>query len=84
MSGHSKWSEIKHKNPKFLSDKSKIEYEFKKRKRKDLINAMEITVYSLTNAELDTKLRKELEEAVERIIKQHKDSKALAYSIVKE
>lgn len=61
-----------------------IVYEFKKRKRKDLVNAMQIVVFSLTDAELDKKLRKELEEAVEKVLKNHKDSPALAYSIVKE
>jgi tRNA/tmRNA/rRNA uracil-C5-methylase (TrmA/RlmC/RlmD family) len=62
----------------------KPKYHFKKRKRKDLINAMQITVYSLTNAELDKTLRKTVEEAVQEAIKQHKDSQALAYSVVKE
>lgn len=102
MVGHTKWSEIKHKNKRDphpgRNDLSgipnvkprtggikpeKIEYEFKKKKRKDLINAMQITVYSMTDAELDKKLRKEVEEAIETVLKEHKDSKALAYTIDK-
>lgn len=75
MSGHTKWSEINHKNK---------EYKFKKRRRKDLINAMEITVFSLTNAELDKQLRKSLEEAIEKTLKEHKDSQSIAYTISKE
>ena len=59
-------------------------YKFKKRRRKDLINAMEITVFSMTNAELDKELRKSLEEAIEKALGEHKDSQALAYTISKE
>ncbi len=90
MVGHKKWSEIKHKSTPEQRDAARknleknLEYTFKKRKRKDLINAMQITVYSMTDAELDKKLRKEVEEAIEAVIKAHKDSQALAYSIVKE
>ena len=35
MSGHTKWADIKHK-------KDEKQYDFKKRKRKDLVNAMQI------------------------------------------
>ncbi len=59
-------------------------YEFKKRKRKDLVNAMQIVVFSMTDAELDKKLRRELEEAIETVVKAHKDTQALAYTIAKE
>ena len=77
MSGHTKWADLKHK-------KDEKQYDFKKRKRKDLVNAMQIVVFSMTDAELDKKLRKELEEAVESVIKAHKDSQSLAYTIAKE
>ncbi len=60
-----------------------LPYNFKKKKRKDLINAMQITVFSMTDAELDKKIRKELEEAVENVVKNHKDAKALAYTVEK-
>jgi len=56
-------------------------YEFKRKRRKDLYNAMQITVYSMTDAELDKKLRKEVEEAIEKVLKEHKDSQALAYTV---
>ena len=77
MSGHTKWADIKHK-------KDEKQYDFKKRKRKDLVNAMQITVFSMTDAELDKKLRKDLETAVEYVVKNHKDAQALAYTIAKE
>ena len=44
---------------------------------------MQITVFSMTDAELDKKIRKELEEAVENVVKNHKDAKALAYTVEK-
>ena len=86
MVGHKKWSEIKHKPTPEQRAKAReeLKYEFKKKKRKDLINAMQIVVFSMTDAELDKKLRKELEDAVQQVIKEHKDSAALAYTIVKE
>jgi len=60
------------------------EYKFKRKKRKDLVNAMQIVVYSLTDHEVDPKLRKEIEDLVSDAIKKNKDSKQLAYTIVKE
>jgi hypothetical protein len=45
---------------------------------------MQVVVFSMTDAELDKKLRKEVEEAVQKVIKEHKDSSTLAYTIVKE
>ena len=76
MSGHTKWADLKHK-------KDEKQYDFKKRKRKDLVNAMQIAVFSMTDAELDKKLRRELEEAIENVVKAHKDAAALAYTIEK-
>lgn len=86
MSGHTKWSEIKHKSTPEQRERARknLEYTFKKKKRKDLINAMQISVFSMTDAELDKKLRKELEEAVSKVIQEHKDNQALAYTITKE
>lgn len=83
MVGHTKWSEIKHKSTPEQRAKAReeITYEFKKKKRKDLVNAMHITVFSMTDAELDKKLRKDVEEAIEKVLKEHKDSQALAYTI---
>ncbi len=77
MAGHTPWKDIKHKREERTS-------EFRKRKRKDLINAMQITVYSLTDAELDKELRKTVEEAVSKAIRDHKDNQALAYTVEKE
>ena len=60
------------------------EYKFKRKKRKDIVNAMEIVVFSLTDAEIDPALRKEIEDLVSQAIRDNKDSKQLAYTIVKE
>jgi hypothetical protein len=60
------------------------EYKFKKKRRKDLVNAMQIVVFSLTDADINPKLRKEIEDLVSGAIKNSKDSQQLAYTIVKE